>query len=373
MSINTTQREAIAQQTVDTVRTFDNNFANFLIPLRLFLGISFVAAALDKLTDPQFFDVQASGYIGNQLAGFARQSPLGGFLTSVAVPNATLFGGMVVAGELAIGLGTLVGLFSRVAAIFGFILSMTLWLTSSWSVSPFFLGSDLPYAMGWLTLALAGANVVWSLDGILLNYWRTSGARTASMQPQATANGAVLSQVSTLLQPVEARQVARRQFIAVTGATVLAGAVTGVAWLNGLNNKSSDAPTGTANPVPTPPVVGQSGTASALPVSGSSKGKVLASLSSLAIGDVQPFTTPDSHESGLLIRQADGSVKAFSTVCTHQGCDVGFVKAQQKLACPCHGAEFDIATGEPTRPPARRALKSYKVEIDGGNIVYIQS
>ena len=129
--------------------------ATLLLPLRLFLGISFIAAGWDKLSDPTFFDTSAPGYIGNQLAGFASQSPLGGFLTAVAVPNATLFGAMVLAGELAIGFGTLLGLFSRTAAIFGCILSLTLWLTASWQVTPFFFGSDLPYAIGWLTLALA--------------------------------------------------------------------------------------------------------------------------------------------------------------------------------------------------------------------------
>src|SRR3954449_7660350 len=78
-----------------------------VLPARLFLGIIFLYAGIDKLTDPQFFNPASPGYIGNQLAGFATISPIGGFLTSVAVPNATLFGWLSALGEVAIGLGTL--------------------------------------------------------------------------------------------------------------------------------------------------------------------------------------------------------------------------------------------------------------------------
>ena len=47
-----------------------------LLPLRLFLGVTFVYAGIQKLTDPQFFQPNAAGYIGHQIAGFATQSLL---------------------------------------------------------------------------------------------------------------------------------------------------------------------------------------------------------------------------------------------------------------------------------------------------------
>jgi hypothetical protein len=43
-----------------------------VLPLRLFLGGTFVYAALDKLTDPAFFDATAPTYIGQQFAGYVR-------------------------------------------------------------------------------------------------------------------------------------------------------------------------------------------------------------------------------------------------------------------------------------------------------------
>src|SRR5215469_58326 len=93
-----------------------------VLPLRLFLGATFVYAGIQKLTDPQYFRASAPGYIGKQITGFAAGSPIGGFLHHVIVPHALLFGGLIAWGELAIGLGVLVGLLVRPAAFFGALL-----------------------------------------------------------------------------------------------------------------------------------------------------------------------------------------------------------------------------------------------------------
>jgi Rieske Fe-S protein len=63
-----------------------------------------------------------------------------------------------------------------------------------------------------------------------------------------------------------------------------------------------------------------------------------------------------------------GTFKAFSKVCTHQGCDVNKVDGGE-IQCPCHGAKFSIETGEPTGGPAQKALAETKVTVDGDNIV----
>ena len=39
-----------------------------------------------------------------------------------------------------------------------------------------------------------------------------------------------------------------------------------------------------------------------------------------------------------------GDFKAFSAICTHQGCTVNGV-SNGVITCPCHGSTFDIATG----------------------------
>ena len=50
-----------------------------LLPVRLFLGLTFVYAGYQKLSDPGFLTPGASTYIGTQLHAFASGTP-GGFL-----------------------------------------------------------------------------------------------------------------------------------------------------------------------------------------------------------------------------------------------------------------------------------------------------
>ena len=80
-----------------------------LLPLRAFLGFTFCFAGLHKLANPQFFDAADPASIQAQLAGAARRSPVDALispLTHVAIP----LGILIALGELAVGVGTLLGL-----------------------------------------------------------------------------------------------------------------------------------------------------------------------------------------------------------------------------------------------------------------------
>jgi thiosulfate dehydrogenase [quinone] large subunit len=127
-----------------------------LLPLRLFLGITFVYAGVQKLTDPQFFNPSAIGFIGKQIIAFAHGSPIHNFLLQVALPHATLFGELVAFGEIAIGIGTLLGFLFRPAAFFGMLLSLMFFLSASWHVYPYFYGADIVFFFAWTPLLLAG-------------------------------------------------------------------------------------------------------------------------------------------------------------------------------------------------------------------------
>lgn len=93
-----------------------------MLPLRLFLGGTFVYAGIQKLTDPQFFNPAARGYIGRQIPAFAFGSPLGGLLlhgvastvatATAGAPRSTGSGGGVPVKPVVILLGLIsVGVF----------------------------------------------------------------------------------------------------------------------------------------------------------------------------------------------------------------------------------------------------------------------
>lgn len=77
-------------------------------------------------------------------------------LVDLALKSPVGFGYAIAIGEIAVGLGILVGLFGRLAATGGALISLSLWLTVSWATTPYYYGNDLAYLMAWLPLVLAG-------------------------------------------------------------------------------------------------------------------------------------------------------------------------------------------------------------------------
>lgn len=136
-----------------------------LLPLRVFLGVTFIYAGLDKLTDSAFLKDSGAGSIGDMMRAVRDSSAIPA-MVDMALDNPVGFGYAIAFGELAVGIGTLIGLFARLAALGGALISLSLWLTVSWASDPYYYGNDLAYLMAWLPLVLAGASVL-SLDAAI--------------------------------------------------------------------------------------------------------------------------------------------------------------------------------------------------------------
>ena len=63
---------------------------------------------------------------------------------------------------------------------------------------------------------------------------------------------------------------------------------------------------------------------------------------------------------------------ALNAVCTHLGCVVPWVKAENKFKCPCHGSQYN-PTGAVTRGPAPLPLALEHVETDESDNVILKS
>lgn len=69
----------------------------------------------------------------------------------------------------------------------------------------------------------------------------------------------------------------------------------------------------------------------------------------------------------VVTQPARGEFKAFTAVCTHQGCIVAEV-ADGTINCPCHGSKFSITDGAVQTGPATKPLTEKQVTLNGDDI-----
>jgi thiosulfate dehydrogenase (quinone) large subunit len=301
-----------------------------LLPLRLFLGGTFVYAGIQKLSDPGFLNAAAPTYIGTQLAGFADGTPAGVVLRTLAEPVPKLAGIGVALVEICLGLLAFFGLLTRAAALAGFCLSTLLFLTASWKTRPYFLGPDLVFAMAWLPFVLAGAVGQPALDHVTLRpvrlRWRSEPGR---IPLPALEHGEPLT---------------RRRFVgAALGAT---GAATLIAA------GGATLARGAYKPPPTPKA--------------SPQGVEIPGGAEVAPGQALLYTDPADGRPDILIRGDDGSLVAFSALCTHAGCEVAY--RDGRLLCPCHGGMFSASTGAVEGGPPPTPLPAKNVTERNGRV-----
>uniref|UniRef100_UPI0037D9C7EE DoxX family membrane protein n=1 Tax=Streptomyces chengmaiensis TaxID=3040919 RepID=UPI0037D9C7EE len=157
------------------------NLGVVLLPLRVFLGFISIYAGMGKLCDPVYFDGGERGSMVkwlNSLHPWSAAEPLRDF--ALAHPVGA---GLTIAFlQVIVGVLTVLGLWQRVAAVFGALLSAALILTVSWKNVPVYDAPDIIYLAAWSPLIIAGAPV-YSIDGRLAGEaWRTLGPRAELWQ-----------------------------------------------------------------------------------------------------------------------------------------------------------------------------------------------
>ena len=63
----------------------------------------------------------------------------------------------------------------------------------------------------------------------------------------------------------------------------------------------------------------------------------------------------------------DGTMTAFSPLCTHLGCAYQWTAKQKQFSCPCHGSAFGL-NGNVLSGPAPRPLDRYAVKVEGSRL-----
>lgn len=71
----------------------------------------------------------------------------------------------------------------------------------------------------------------------------------------------------------------------------------------------------------------------------------------------------------VVIVQTDGQFYCLDDVCTHDGGPLGDGQLfGHELACPRHGARFDVRTGEALTMPATESTVAHEVQVRGDEV-----
>jgi thiosulfate dehydrogenase [quinone] large subunit len=381
-----------------------------LLPLRAFLAVTFCYAGLRKLADPSYLDPHSASSVVGQMQSLRHTSPIGPLL-GLSLHQPTLVGLLIAFGELAVGVGMVLGLWTRLAAAGGLVLSLSFFLTVSWTTTPYFYGSDIVFVFAWTAILAFGSAGVLSLDAYLAERAR----RLAGLGPapisvvldtdvvrhlcperaacRLQAGGACFAASQCPVMPTAAR---RRQFeradlglrrlllrtraAAVAGVAVLAtaAATAFTARLAGAASANSQAIGERTRRRRTGHSSGQGArhhhkraqqqTRAHAPATKTPPGVALVKASTLPVGQAQQFRDPRSNDPAWLVHPSASQFVAFSAVCTHAGCTVGFDQSSMHFVCPCHGGTYDARSGRVLAGPPPSPLPHIPVHLYHGEI-----
>jgi Rieske Fe-S protein len=71
----------------------------------------------------------------------------------------------------------------------------------------------------------------------------------------------------------------------------------------------------------------------------------------------------------VLTQPTAGEIKAFTSICPHQGCKVSEV-SNNEIYCPCHGSKFSALDGSVIQGPATEGLAAAAVAVDGTKVSF---
>jgi len=345
------------------------NVATAAVLLRIFLGGTMLYAGLDKvILDPRFLQADGVGSIGDTLRLFVTAGgPLAPLVSAVAVGQPVLIGAVMAGTQVLVGALLLSGSWVRLGALLGAAISLSLALTASWGVSPYYYGNDLPYLVAFLALAAIG-------DGGVL---RAGAPVTRGHDPQRraalfTGGGALLallalvaldrSRLAGLLAQNGGSDPAVSPSASASASEAPAASATPGSDEDGEKDDDDDDENDGEMKSPQP-----SESASGGGGGGGTSGAVIKGADALSPGQALNFSAGGT--AAVLLKDG-GTYRAFERACTHQGTNVDWDSANGSFYCSNHGARFSAA-GDAIVGPARTALRPITVSVAAdGSVTY---
>jgi len=136
----------------------DTRFSVVWLVLRIYVGWEWLLAGWEKIMSPSWVGPQAGSAITGFLMGAMKktgglhpdvQGWYGLFLKDVVLPNTGIFSYIISFGELAVGIGLILGLFTGIAAFFGAFMNMNYLFAGTVSTNPFLFVIELFLILAW--------------------------------------------------------------------------------------------------------------------------------------------------------------------------------------------------------------------------------
>jgi len=100
------------------------------------------------------------------------------------------------------------------------------------------------------------------------------------------------------------------------------------------------------------------------PDSGEASTNSVVAGKSAALKPNSALIVPFGSKPAIVIRTTEGSLKAFTAVCTHLECTVQYKPDTSQLWCACHNGLYDLGGNVVSGPPPR-SLESFAVNLRG--------
>lgn len=133
------------QSSLSYLLTSDKKSAPLWFIIRMYVGYEWITAGIEKVMNPAWLGSNAGaalkGFIQGALAKTAGAHPdvqmwYAGFLKSTVLPHLVTWSNAIAVGEVLVGLGLIVGLFTGIAAFFGFFMNLNFMLAGTVSINP---------------------------------------------------------------------------------------------------------------------------------------------------------------------------------------------------------------------------------------------
>lgn len=136
----------------------DTRFSWIWLLLRLYVGYQWIMAGWEKLTSAAWVGPQAGSAITGFLNGALTQATgahpavsnwYAYFISNVALVHPVFFSYLITYGELAVGIGLILGAFTGIAAFFGVLMNFNYLFAGTVSINPLLLFIELFLVLAW--------------------------------------------------------------------------------------------------------------------------------------------------------------------------------------------------------------------------------